>query len=52
MDEEAFFRALGRDKKKSAGNILYIVPGSQSACPVTAAEESLVKKIINGVLKF
>lgn len=51
MNEEAFFRALSRDKKKSAGTIRYIVPGSQSARPVTA-EEALVKKIINGVLQF
>jgi 3-dehydroquinate synthase len=49
---EAFFRALGRDKKKSAGKMTYIVPDGQSARAVTVEEEAIVKKIINGALKF
>jgi 3-dehydroquinate synthase len=52
MDNEKFLKALAGDKKKAAGKIIYIVPNSRSACLTPVEDESLVKKIINGVLQF
>jgi 3-dehydroquinate synthase len=48
---EAFFRALGRDKKKFSGEMVYIVPDGQSA-RATGAEDALVKKIVDGAISF
>jgi 3-dehydroquinate synthase len=64
-DGETFLKALGADKKKTAGNVIFIVPGAQSACPAApgfdfppgetpgqAPGESLLKQIINGDLSL
>jgi 3-dehydroquinate synthase len=51
-DEGAFLKALNTDKKKRGGKIMYIVPDSQSACPVTVDGESLLKQIINGAVSL
>jgi 3-dehydroquinate synthase len=50
MGGEAFFQALGRDKKKSAGNMVYIIPDGQGARAAVVEEDSLLKKIIYGEL--
>jgi 3-dehydroquinate synthase len=47
-NKAAFFRALGRDKKKSAGQMMYIVPDGQGARAAAVENDSLLKEIVNG----
>jgi 3-dehydroquinate synthase len=49
-NEGAFFQALGRDKKKAAGKMVYIVPDGRSARTAVLEGDSLLKQIIHGVL--
>jgi 3-dehydroquinate synthase len=47
-NDAAFFQALGRDKKKSAGQMVYIVPDGQSARTAAIESDALLKEIVNG----
>jgi 3-dehydroquinate synthase len=62
---EAFLKALGTDKKKTAGKVTFMVPGAQSAKPVSLGSdcppekntarpqwESLLTQIINGEISL
>jgi hypothetical protein len=49
-DGVAFMRALGGDKKKKAGRLMFIVPATEGAVPVSADRipPGLLEKIVRG----
>jgi hypothetical protein len=49
-DSLAFMRALGGDKKKKAGQLMFVVPASEGAVPVSSDRipPGLPAKIVMG----